>query len=111
MVNAAVGSGTHPPALQPRHRQLARLILHWRCRYPGLPVLLAKKDIKGAFRLLWLDPEDCELFAGEVPWKPEWTGDGEPGDQPGTALREEPAGGVLVVFLVLSFGFCGAPGE
>ncbi len=30
-VNAWVGADAHPPAMQPRHRQLARLILHWRC--------------------------------------------------------------------------------
>ena len=70
-VNSAVVSAVHPPALQPYHRQLARLVLHWQSRYPRLPVLLATTtDIRGAFRLLWIKPEDCELFGGEVPWRP-----------------------------------------
>jgi hypothetical protein len=69
-VNSGVEQTVHPPALQPYHRQLARLVLHWQSRYPRLPVFLAKKDIRGAFRLLWIKPEDCELFGGEVPWRP-----------------------------------------
>ena len=27
--------------------------------------------IAGAFRLLWVDPADVELFGGDLPWKPE----------------------------------------
>ncbi len=31
---------------------------------------LAKRDISGAFRLLWADPADVELLAAELPWDP-----------------------------------------
>jgi len=114
-VNSGVPPEVRPPSLQPRHRQVARIIVHWRSRCPGLPILLAKKDIAGAFRLLWLSPEDCELFGGEVPWNPsemteddllplvEEEGDGEEEDVD--------LAGFVAVFLVLSFGFNGAPGE
>lgn len=33
---------------------------------------MAKKDIAGAFRLLWVSPMDTPLFAGDLPWKPEF---------------------------------------
>ena len=104
-VNEGVPEDAHPPALQPRHRQLARLVLHWQARYPGVPVLLAKKDIAGAFRLLWVAPGDVELFAGELPWRPEHCVQGDPDE--GRDLGE----GLVAIYLVLSFGFSGAPGE
>ena len=44
----------HPPAAQPTHEQIARRILWLKARSPGVKVVLAKKDVAGAFRLLWL---------------------------------------------------------
>ena len=112
---------------------------------------LAKRDIEGAFRILWLDPKDCELFAGELPWDPRALpqpegdaavacGNGEtaredrkrdgerrqsrlegsvevPGRRgppvPSLAKEDkcEPTKGLVAIYLVLSFGFAGAPGE
>lgn len=70
-VNAGTSKYYHPPAVQPVHAQIARRILWTKLRNPGIPVLLAKKDIAGAFRLLWVAPSDVELFAGDLPWKGE----------------------------------------
>eukprot|EP00435_Cladocopium_sp_Y103_P038135 s583_g10.t1 len=67
--------------------------------------MLAKKDVAGAFRLLWVDPKDVELFAGEVPWKVEAMGSGEGVKEPGDPMS------VTMLFLVSSFGFSGSPGE
>ena len=67
-------------------------------RYPKIPIVLAKKDVAGAFRLLWLDPKDVELFAGEVPWKVEAMGSGE-----GEREKGDP-GSMTMLFLVSSFG-------
>ena len=111
-VNEKAPALWHPPAAQPRHRQLARLVLFWQSRYPRIPVHLAKRDIEGAFRLLWLDPNDCELFAGELPWSPEEMP--PPGEEtrPSAGPDEAPpAQGMVAIYLVLSFGFAGAPGE
>lgn len=67
---------------------------------PGLPVLIAKKDVAGAFRLLWVAPEDAELFAGDVPWQADKMAPGEKGeDDSGEAFT--------AIFLVSSFGFSG----
>ena len=55
----------HPNALQPRHMDVARVILWWHLRAPGIELGLAKKDVKDAFRWLWVCPEDVALFATE----------------------------------------------
>lgn len=102
-VNYYTDKTWHPPAAQPSHAQVAKRILLWKLRAPGLPVLLAKKDVAGAFRLLWVSPEDVELFAGDVPWSPS-----EMGPRAG-----EVQGGkeMTIIYLVSSFGFSGSPGE
>ncbi len=39
----------HPPALTPRHRELARSILWWKVRYPHFRIFLSKRDAAAAF--------------------------------------------------------------
>ena len=73
-------------------------------RCPNLPVLMAKKDIAGAFRLLWVDPADVELFGGDLPWK----GEAFPQE---SHVEDGTLKGVTVLYLVSSFGFSGSPGE
>ena len=104
-VNAGTSKFWHPPALQPLHAQIARRILWCKVRAPGLPVLMSKKDIAGAFRLLWVAPEDVELFAGDLPWSPQQAFGHEPrGEKP---VKED----ITIIYLVSSFGFSGSPGE
>ena len=104
-INGGTAKELHPPATQQLHVQVIRRILFWKAMFPKVPVVLAKKDVAGAFRLLWIDPQDVELFAGDVPWKP---------DQMGTGLgkvHDKDPTGVTFLFLVSSFGFSGSPGE
>ena len=98
----------HPPALQPTHQQVARRVLWCQARYPNIPVLIAKKDIAGAFRLLWVAPEDVPLFAGDLPWREEHMAEDEREEE-----QEGPDQGseMTVLYLVSSFGFLGSPGE
>eukprot|EP00435_Cladocopium_sp_Y103_P012460 s1027_g3.t1 len=104
-VNCGTSKFFHPPALQPAHGQVAQRVLWMKCRCPGLPILMAKKDIAGAFRLLWLRPADVELFAGDIPWAPEKA-------FPEPYQGEPPCkGDITVLYLVSSFGFSGSPGE
>jgi hypothetical protein len=66
---------------------------------------MSKKDIAGAFRLLWVDPSDVALFAGDLPWQPQKAfGEAEEVEKP-------VEGDITVVYLVSSFGFSGSPGE
>ena len=54
-VNALTDKELHPPAIQLKHEQIARLVLWNKARAPKVPILMSKKDIAGAFRLLWVD--------------------------------------------------------
>ena len=105
LVNAGTDKDLHPPAVQPLHQQIIRRILRLKARYPGVNVVMAKKDVAGAFRLLWVDPRDVELFGGDLPWEPESMGSGR-----GTAKAGDPSG-LTLLYLVSSFGFSGSPGE
>ena len=106
-VNYHTDKTWHPPAAQPTHGQVAKRILMWKMRMPGVKVLLAKKDVAGAFRLLWVAPQDVELFAGDVPWEPKHMG----GDRNQEAEECEDGGDMTIIYLVSSFGFSGSPGE
>ena len=108
-INHGTNKFLHPPALQPTHSQIAKRILWAKGRCPGLPVLLSKKDISGAFRLLWVAPEDVELFAGELPWNPRKAFPNATDEE--IHLEGVPGGDITVVYLVSSFGFSGSPGE
>ena len=109
-VNQGTDKDLHPPAAQSLHEQVARRILWLKARYPKIDVVLAKKDVAGAFRLLWVAPQDVELFGGDVPWQPEFMGAdaNEPeGPWPDGSFTD----GMTVLYLVSSFGFSGSPGE
>lgn len=105
-VNQGTDKSLHPPAGQPYHEQVARRILWLQAHYPGVDVLLAKKDVAGAFRLLWVAPQDVELFAGDVPWRPRELGATEE-----EAASLEGYSDLTLLYLVSSFGFSGSPGE
>ena len=82
------------PALMPTHSELGRLIVWWAIRFPGIPVLLAKKDVADAFKWLWLLCECSGLFSTEF--------------QPGQAGL---GGHLIIIWLVLNFGWMGGPGS
>ena len=107
-VNQATSKWWHPPALQPTHQQIARRVLWHKTRFPGIDVVICKRDIAGAFRLLWLAPKDAHLFAADLPWKEEMMEqDVEGSHAEGNHEKSE----MTVIYLVSSFGFSGAPGE
>jgi len=108
-VNMGTSKWWHPPALQPTHQQIARRVLWHKSRYPGVEVLICKRDIAGAFRLLWLAPQDAHLFAGDLPWRADMMAEEE---QERTTCPETQEGAEMtVIYLVSSFGFSGSPGE
>ncbi len=104
-VNQGTDKYLHPPAIQPSHQQIARRILWTKVRCPNIPVVMAKKDIAGAFRLLWLAPSDVELFGGDLPWKEDCFEEKQGGEE------HHCRHGITVLYLVSSFGFSGSPGE
>lgn len=93
-VNQTCDKTNHPPALQPRHSEMARSILWWKYRFPFARILLSKKDISDAFKWVPVVNEDTRLFAADLP-----------GSHFG---MEKP---VTIIYNTLTFGWTGAPGE
>eukprot|EP00438_Fugacium_kawagutii_P001653 Skav236324 [mRNA] locus=scaffold97:181652:191974:+ [translate_table: standard] len=94
-VNAFCHKSRHPPALQPKHDEIARLIVWWQLKYPNTPILISKKDVSDAFKWIPVRKEDTRLFAADLPG-------GEFG-APGKCIT--------VMYNSLTFGWSGAPGE
>ena len=76
----------HPPASQPRHRAVVRQSLWWRARHPKVPQRCAKRDVPRAFKWHYLQEKDVPEFC--------------------TKLM-----GIVILSLVMVFGWVGAPGE
>ena len=93
-VNVTCHKSRHPPALQPKHAEVARTIVWWQQRYPGVPILLSKKDVSDAFKWIPIASKDSRLFAADLPGAPFGS------DRP-----------ITIVYNSLTFGWCGAPGE
>ena len=94
-INAFCHKSRHPPALQPKHEEVARLIVWWQTRHPGTPVLISKKDVSDAFKWIPVRGSDTRLFAADLPG----TEFGAPGKT------------ITVLYNSLTFGWTGAPGE
>lgn len=94
VANAATHKHHHPPALQPRHRQIARKALWWAYRHPGISCTLAKLDVSRAFKWHDIRPEDAGDFGSALPGKPVGV-----------------EGRVKMVYGGMPFGWTGAPGE
>ena len=92
--NAATHKFQHPPAVQPRHRQIARKAIWWGARHPGIRCLIAKLDVSRAFKWHDVAPEDTSDFGSALPGGPVGV-----------------EGRVKMIYGGLPFGWCGAPGE
>ena len=92
--NRSCDKQAHPPALQPRHGELARCFMYWACHLPKVPILIAKKDVAEALQWRWVLLGGIFMFACDIP--------GEQFQVPSviTALQ-----------LVVTFECAGAPGE
>ena len=64
--NTHCPKGDHPPADQPRHEDLARVILWWRARLPGVPLLMSKQDVADAFRWVVMHEMDACIFGADL---------------------------------------------
>ena len=91
--NQTCGKERHPPALQPKHAEVARAIIWWQQKFPGVPVLLSKKDVSDAVEWVPVRSADSKLFAADLPG--------------GAFGAEWP---ITIVYNSLTFGWCGAPG-
>ena len=94
VANAATHKYHHPPALQPRHRQVARKAVWWRARHPNIGCTITKLDVSRAFKWHSIRPSDCGDFGSSLP-----------GECVGVT------GKVRMIYGGMPFGWCGAPGE
>ena len=51
-VDERMGNDRHPKCVIPRQQNVARRILYWQRRYPRVPILIPKRDVRGAFKLI-----------------------------------------------------------
>ena len=51
-VNSRITNDRRTRCAVPRHAIVDRLILYWGARYPGIPVLISRRDVKGACKLI-----------------------------------------------------------
>ena len=51
-INERIDPKTHPRVRVPKHANVIGRIFYWKRRYPTIPVLLCKRDVEGAFKLL-----------------------------------------------------------
>ena len=51
-VNERIDNDNRPQCVIPRHQNVARMVLYWKLRYPTIPILIWKRDVKGAFKLI-----------------------------------------------------------
>ncbi|CAK9060602.1 Uncharacterized protein SCF082_LOCUS31884 [Durusdinium trenchii] len=91
-INEFCDKKRHPPALQPKHDEVARW---WQTRYLNTPILVSKKDVSDAFKWIPVRGEDTRLFAADLPG-------GEFG---------APGRNITVLYNSLTLGWTGAPGE
>ena len=84
----------HPPSHPPTHQTVTRVIIHMAVTNPGLNIYLAKRDCTAAFKR-------CFLQMGSICWF-------------ASVVRGALAGlktAVMLVWLTLTFGWTGSPGE
>ena len=84
--NSKGRSSITPQAPQPKHQSVARQSLWWHARHPGVPQRCAKRDVPRAFKWHFLRPSDVSEFAVKL-------------------------AGIIIISLVMPFGWVGAPGE
>ena len=51
-VNERLDNDRHSQRIIPRHQNVSRRAHYWKRRYPSIPVLISKRDVKGAFKLI-----------------------------------------------------------
>ena len=85
-INSRTDSRRHPFLYVPTIPSLLRGILYWERRYPRVPILLCKRDVKSAFKLVPLSVRMIYHAAVRI-------------------------GNYLMVYLSMYFGWKGAPGN
>ena len=93
-VNDMTQKDRHPPSHPPTHQQIVRLIIHQIVCNPGLHIYVAKRDCAAAFKRCYLQIASTCWFASVV-----------------RGALAGLKGMVVMIWLTLTFGWTGSPGE
>jgi hypothetical protein len=69
-VNEFTAKEQQPRVVLSTHAEVARAVLRLEARYPGIERALAKRDVKAAFKLIWVHAGDVEVLATDLPGDP-----------------------------------------
>jgi site-specific DNA-cytosine methylase len=102
-LNKKTPPSTHPPSASPTHLALIFYIV-WLCLLlPGVPLLCCKRDVKAAFKLIWMSIADSNWMGARFP------------SSLFVAAKRKGANvawsSMFVLFIVLQFGWSESPSE
>ena len=102
-LNKKTPAAPHPPAASPTHLALMFYIV-WLCLLlPGVPVLCCKRDVKAAFKLIWIAISDSNWFGARFP-----STLFSPAKRAGANFTWA---SMFILFIVLQFGWSESPSE
>ena len=84
-INARTDTGRYPGVFLPTISDVVRLVLYLKQRYPGVRILITKRDVEGAFKRVPLEAVGAKYIAARL-------------------------GGYVFVALTLTFGWEPSPG-
>lgn len=100
-VNAKTPPGRHPPAPLPVHLELIVYIVWLTLMAPGVPIYLAMRDVKAAFKLIHYATSDINWFGTRLPCK----------RLTKHVRRASKWFAIVAIFTVLQFGWSESPGN
>ena len=102
-LNKKTPAAPHPPSASPTHLALFFYII-WLCLLlPGVPVLCCKRDVKAAFKLIWIAISDSNWFGARFP-----STLFSPAKRAGANFTWT---SMFILFIVLQFGWSESPSE
>ena len=102
-LNKKTPAAPHPPAASPTHLALIFYIV-WLCLLlPGVDILCCKRDVKAAFKLIWLSIADSNWFGARFS-----SSMFTPAKRMGANIAWS---SMFVLFIVLQFGWSESPSE
>ena len=102
-LNKKTPAAPHPPSASPTHLALFLYII-WLCLLlPGVPVLCCKRDVKAAFKLIWIAISDSNWFGARFP-----STLFSPAKRAGANFTWT---SMFILFIVLQFGWSESPSE
>ena len=102
-LNKKTSAAPHPPPASPTHLALFLCIVRLCLLLPGVPVLCCKRDVKAAFKLIWIAISDSNWFGARF-----HATLFSPAKRAGANITWT---SMFILFVVLQFGWSESPSE